>query len=130
MLGSMKSRLGGAKRSSPPDLPRPDLPRPDPTNIVSLIWRLSDKPKQAITVVLGLGVLMIIATFCFRVAHWESAVSAKGVKGIPQLYVLTLGAVGSSILTLVTTRVAARIKGWRKASRADEESERRQDGNG
>lgn len=102
---------------SPPSPPLP-VPAPPPaplldqrpSDFVGLLSDWARDPKQALTIVAALGLLLVIAAACVAGACIVVAEAAKGLNGVPLRYVWPVGVSGASLVTAITAIIARAIR--------------------
>jgi len=103
--------------SPPPVLPTltsPSAPGTDqrPSNLIEFLSDLARDPRQALTIVFSVSILIVVFTLCFGASCVAVAMAAKGLHGIPLRYVWPVGTGGASLLT-ITTIIARAI--WKRS---------------
>lgn len=124
--------LSPAPSPPAPSPPAPSPPAPlladRPATVIGLLSDLCRDPRQAGTFLMISFGLLLAATFCVVGACVVVNLAAKGIKGIPLRYAVWGGFSGASLLTLVTTLVARRIRKMLGTSRANATSDGTQGG--
>jgi MFS family permease len=123
MRWPIELRLGG---SPPPATPPVALPQDRPSSVVGFLSDLSRNPKEAFTFVMIIGGILVITALCFTGVCVAVITAARGIKGIPLRYILSVGISGASLLTLAASLITRWIRRSVRASRANGATERTQ----
>src|SRR6266702_4811613 len=107
MRWPIELRLGGSPAAAPPPVA---FPRDRPSSVVGFLSDLSRNPKEAFTFVLIIGGILMIATLCFAGVCIAVIAAARGIKGIPLRYILSVGISGASLLTLAASLITRWIR--------------------
>lgn len=114
MRWPIEIKVGWRSPPSPPlAVPEPP-PAPlldkRPSDFIGLVSDLARDPKQALTIVMALGLLLVIATVCIVGSCIAVAAAAKGISGVPLRYVWSIGVSGASLVTAITAIIARAVR--------------------
>lgn len=131
MRWPIEIKVGWRSPPSPPlSVPAPP-PAPlldqRPSNFIGLVSDLARDPKQALTIVMALGCLLVITAGCIVGSCLAVAAAAKGINGIPLRYVWSVGVSGASLITAITAIIARAIRKRPRHPIADVANDGKQD---
>jgi hypothetical protein len=131
MRWPIEIRVGWRSPPSPP-LPVPAPPPAPlldqrPSDFIGLVSDLARDPKQALTIVAALGLLLVIATGCVVGACFAVAAAAKSVNGVPLRYVWPIGVSSASLVTAITAIIARVVRKRPRPSIGDVANDGKQD---